>query len=43
MEYESVTELLRSLKILNLCQINILNNVFYAYNKHKQRANCISR
>ena len=31
MKYESVRELLRSLKILNVYQINILNNAFFMH------------
>ena len=43
MKYESIRELLRSLKVLNVYQINILNNAFYAKSKRKHCANCISR
>ena len=31
MKYESVRELLRSLKILNVYQINILNNAYFMH------------
>ena len=31
MKYVSVTELLKSLKVLNVYQINILNNVFFMH------------
>ena len=31
MKYESVRELLRPLKTLNVCQLNILNNAFFMH------------
>ena len=41
-KYETVQELLRSIKISNVYQIKILNKTFNASNKHKNCTNCIS-